>query len=68
MADALKEGFSMTKGYEEIRTSNGRKLAEHKYDGRIHTIQILAKSVLTTILLYPDGEVKIDEETQHPQG
>lgn len=54
----------MKKGYEEIRTSSGRKLAEHKYDGQIHIMQILAKNILTTILLLPDGEVKITEEPQ----
>lgn len=54
----------MTKGYEEIRTSSGRKLAEHKYDGQTHIMQILAKNVLTTILLFPDGKVKITEERQ----
>lgn len=57
----------MTKGYEEIRASNGRKLAEHKYDGQVHVMQILAKNVLTTILLFPDGSMEITETQQHPK-
>lgn len=57
----------MAKDYGEIRISNGRKLAEHKYDGQIHIMQILTKNVLTTILLFPDGSIEITETQQHPK-